>query len=73
MANSTAPTLHKNKRHRSNQNTASQTSSLPSASHGECLMAKGRKKKKTTKVESEEEEEKEEGEEYDFDFDKLSK
>jgi hypothetical protein len=73
MANSTAPTLHKNKRHRSNQNTASQTSSLPSASHGECLMAKGRKKKKTTKVESEEEEEKEEGEQYNLDFDKLSK
>jgi hypothetical protein len=53
----------------SNQSSTSHTSSLPSASHEKCLMAKGKKKKKPMKVESEEEEE----EEYDFDFDKLSK
>jgi hypothetical protein len=51
----------------SNQSSTSHTSSLPSASHEKCLMAKGKKKKKPMKVESEEEEE------YDFDFDKLSK
>jgi hypothetical protein len=48
----------------------SQTSSLPSASHGECLMAKGMKKKKPKKVESKD---KEEDKENDLDFDKLSK
>jgi hypothetical protein len=47
----------------------SQTSSLPSASHGECLMAKGMKKKKPKKVESKDKEDKE----NDLDFDKLSK
>jgi hypothetical protein len=41
---------------------------LPSTNHGECLIAKGKKKKKPTKVES-----KEVDDEYDFDFDKLSK
>jgi hypothetical protein len=55
MAKSTAPKLEKRKRYRSNQNSTSQTSSLPSTSHGECLMTKGKKKKKPTKVESEEE------------------
>jgi hypothetical protein len=43
--------------------------SLPSTSHGECLMAKGKKKKKPMKVKSEEEEE----DENDLAFDKLSK
>jgi hypothetical protein len=74
-AKSAAPKLQKRKWYRSNQNSTSQTSSLPSTSHGECLMAKGKKKKKPTKVESEEEKEEEEevDDEYDFDFDKLSK
>jgi hypothetical protein len=60
--------LQKRKRHRSNQNLTSQTSPLPSACHGKCLMTKGKKKKKPTKDEREEEED-----EYDLDFDKLSK
>jgi hypothetical protein len=47
----------------------SQTNSLPSASHGECLMSKGMKKKKPKKVESKDKEDKE----NDLDFDKLSK
>jgi hypothetical protein len=75
MAKLAAPKLQKRKRYRSNQNSTSQTSSLPSTSHGECLMAKGKKKKKPTKVQSEEEKEEDEevDDEYDFDFDKLSK
>jgi hypothetical protein len=74
MAKSDGSRLQRKKRHRSNQNSSSQTNSLPSTSHGECLMAKGKKKKKPTKVESEEEkEEKEEDDEDDLDFDKLSK
>jgi hypothetical protein len=67
-AKSGALKLQKRKRYRSNQNSTSQTSSLPSTSHGECLMAKGKKKKKPMKVER-----KEVDDEYDFDFDKLSK
>jgi hypothetical protein len=69
MTKSVGTKLQRSRHHRSNQNLTSQTSSLPYVSHGECLMAKGKKKKKPTKVESEEEKE----EEYDFDFDKLSK
>jgi hypothetical protein len=67
LAKSAGSRLQKRKRHRSNQNSTSQTSHLPSASHGKCLMSKGKKKKKPTKDEREEEEE------YDLDFDKLSK
>jgi hypothetical protein len=70
LAKSAGSRLQKGKCHRSNQNSTYQTSSLPSASHGKCLMAKGKKKKKTTKDEREEEEE---DDEYDLDFDKLSK
>jgi hypothetical protein len=68
LAKSAGSRLQKRKRHRSNQNSISQTSSLHSASHGKCLMAKCNKKKKSTKDEREEEED-----EYDLDFDKLSK
>jgi hypothetical protein len=49
--------LQKRKCHRSNQNSTSQTSPLPSTSHGKCLMPKGKKKKKAKKDEREEEEE----------------
>jgi hypothetical protein len=69
LAKSAGSRLQKGKRHRSNQNSTSQTSPLPSASRGKCLMAKGKKKKKPTKDESEEEED----DEYDLDFNKLSK
>jgi hypothetical protein len=69
LAKSAGSRLQRRKRHRSNQNLTSQTSPLPSASHGKCLMAKGKKKKKPTKDKREEEEE----DEYDFNFDKLSK
>jgi hypothetical protein len=68
LAKSAGSRLQRRKRHRSNQNLTSQTSPLPSASHGKCLMAKGKKKKKPTKDKREEEED-----EYDFNFDKLSK
>jgi hypothetical protein len=71
MAKSAGSRLQSKKRHQSNQNSSSQTNSLPSASDGECLMAKGMKKKKPKKVESKDEEE--EDEENDLDFDKLSK
>jgi hypothetical protein len=71
MAKSADSRLQRNKRHQSNQNSSSQTSSLPYASHGECLMAEGMKKKKSKKIESKDEEEDEE--ENDLDFDKLSK
>jgi hypothetical protein len=70
MAKSAGTKLQRRKRHQSNQNSTSQTTSLPSASHGECLMAKGKKKKKPTKVKSEDEEE---DEEDDLDLDNLSK
>jgi hypothetical protein len=40
MFKSAGSTLQKKKHHRSNQNSSSQTRSLPSASHRECLMAK---------------------------------
>jgi hypothetical protein len=85
LAKSAGSRLQKRKRRRSNQNSTSQTSPLLSASHGKCLMAKGKKKNKPTKDESEEEEEEEEDDddddddneeeedEYDLDFDKLSK
>jgi hypothetical protein len=77
LSKSAGSRLQKRKRHRSNQNSTSQTSSLPSASHGKCLMAKVKKKKKPMKDEREEEEEEEEKEEdddeYDLDFDKPSK
>jgi hypothetical protein len=70
MAKSAGSRLQRKKRHRSNQNPFSQTISLPSASHGECLIAKGMKKKKSKKIESKEEED---GEENNLNFDKLSK
>jgi hypothetical protein len=54
--------LQKRKHHRSNQNSTSQTSPLPSASHGKCLITKGKKKKKPMKDEREEQEE----DEYDL-------
>jgi hypothetical protein len=69
LAKSAGSRLQKRKHNRSNQNSTSHTSPLPSASHGKCLMAKGKKKKKPTKDEREEEEDNE----YDLDFDKLSK
>jgi hypothetical protein len=67
LAKSAGSRLQRRKRHRSNQNSTSQTSPLPFASHEKCLIAKGKKKKKPTKDEREEEDE------YDFDFEKLSK
>jgi hypothetical protein len=54
LAKSAGSRLQKRKRHRSNQNSTSQTSPLPSASHGKCLMAKGKKNNKPTKDESKE-------------------
>jgi hypothetical protein len=69
MAKSTGSRLHRKKRYQSNQNSTSQTSSLPSTSHGKCLMAKGKQEKKPLWVESEEEEE----DKDDLEFDKLSK
>jgi hypothetical protein len=69
LAKSGGSRLQTRKRHRSNQNSTSQTSPLASTSHEKYLMAKGKKKKKATKDEREEEEE----DEYDFNFDKLSK
>jgi hypothetical protein len=54
LAKSAGTRLQKRKRHRSNQNSTSQTSPLPSASHGKCLMAKGKKNNKPTKDESKE-------------------
>jgi hypothetical protein len=71
MAKSADSRLQRKKHHRSNQNSSSQISSLPYASHGECLMVEGMKKKKSKKIESKDEEEDEE--ENDLDFDKLSK
>jgi hypothetical protein len=53
LAKSARSRHQKRKHHRSNQNLTSQTSHLPSASHGKCLMAKGKKKKKPTKDERE--------------------
>jgi hypothetical protein len=74
LAKTTSSNLKRRKRHRSNEESTCQASSLPSASHGKCLMAKDKKNKKSKKVESEEEEEEEEEEdEYDLDFEKLSK
>jgi hypothetical protein len=45
LAKSGGSRLQKRKRHRSNQNSTSQTSHLPSASHGKYLNAKGKKKR----------------------------
>jgi hypothetical protein len=53
LAKSAGSRLQKRKHHRSNQNLTSQTSPLPSASHGKCLVAKGKKKKKLMKDERE--------------------
>jgi hypothetical protein len=70
LAKTTAWKLQRRKRHhRPNEDSTSQTRSLPSANHGKCFMSKDKKKKKSKKVESE----KEEDDECDFDFDKLSK
>jgi hypothetical protein len=68
MAKSAGSRLQRKKHHQSNQNLTSQTSSLPSTSHGKCLMAKGKQEKKPPRVESKEEEDKD-----DLEFDKLSK
>jgi hypothetical protein len=54
LTKSAGSRFQKRKCHRSNQNSTSQTSHLPFASHGKCLMAKGKKKKKPMKDESEE-------------------
>jgi hypothetical protein len=67
MAKSAGSRLQRKKRHRSNQNSTSQNSSLPSTSHGKCLMAKCKQEKKPPRVESEEEDK------DDLEFDKLSK
>ncbi|WP_428025423.1 hypothetical protein, partial [Arcobacter sp.] len=72
MAKSAGSRLQRKKRHRSNQNSTFQTSSLPSTSHGKCLVAKGKKKKKPPRVESKEEEDEKEDKD-DLEFDKLSK
>jgi hypothetical protein len=68
MAKSAGPRLQRKKCHQSNQYSTSQNSSLPSTSHGKCLMAKGKQEKKPPRVESEEEEDKD-----DLELDKLSK
>jgi hypothetical protein len=67
MAKTVGSSPKRRRHHRSNKESTSQASSLPSTSHGKCFMAKGKKKKKPKKVESKEEDE------YDLDFDKLSK
>jgi hypothetical protein len=67
LAKTASSKLQRRKRHRPNEESTSQTSSLPSTSHGKCIMAKDKKKKKSKKVESEKEDE------YDLVFDKLSK
>jgi glycine cleavage system H lipoate-binding protein len=56
MTKTVGSRLQRRKRHRSNEESTSQTSSLPSPIHGKCLMVKNKKKKKPKKVESEEEE-----------------
>jgi hypothetical protein len=55
MAKSASSRPSRRNHPRSNENSTSQISSLPSASHGKCLMANGKKKKKPMKVEREEE------------------
>jgi hypothetical protein len=67
MAKSAGSRLQRKKRHRSNQNSTSQTSSLPYTSHGKCIMAKRKQEKKPPRVESEEEDK------DDHKFNKLSK
>jgi hypothetical protein len=57
MAKSAGSRLQRKKRHRSNQNSTSQNSSLPSTGHGKCLIAKGKQEKNPPRVESKEEEE----------------
>jgi hypothetical protein len=69
MAKSAGSRLHRKKRNQSNQNSTSQDSSLPSTSHGKCLMTKGKQEKKPLRVDSEVEEE----DKDDLEFDKLSK
>jgi hypothetical protein len=69
LAKTVGSKLQRRKCHWSNGKLTSQTSSLPSASHGKYLMAKDKKKKKPKKVENKEEED----DKYDLDFDKLSK
>jgi hypothetical protein len=68
MAKSAGSRLQRKKHHRSNQNSTSQNSSLPSTIHGKCLMTKGKQEKKPQRVESEEEEDTD-----DLKFDKISK
>jgi hypothetical protein len=70
LAKTTASNLQRRKCHRSNEDSTSQTSSLPFTNHEKCLMAKDKKKKKSKKVENEEEEEEDK---YNLDFDKLRK
>jgi hypothetical protein len=69
MAKPAGSRLQRKKRHQSNQNSTSQNRSLPSTSHGKCLIAKGKQEKKPPRVESEEEEE----DKDDLEFDKLIK
>jgi hypothetical protein len=71
LAKTAASKLQKRKCHRPNEESTSQISSLPFATHGKCLIAKDKKKKKAKKVESEEEEEEDDA--YDLDFDNPSK
>jgi hypothetical protein len=73
LAETAGSSLQRRKRHRSNEESISQISSLPYSSHEKCLMAKDKKKKKSKKVESKEEEEEDDDDEYNLDFDKLSK
>jgi hypothetical protein len=70
LAKTAGSRLQRRMHHRSNKDPTSQISSLLSASHGKCLMAKDKKKKKPKKIESEEEEG---DDEYDLEFEKLSK
>jgi hypothetical protein len=67
MVKSAGLRLQRKKRHRANQNSTSQNSSLPSTSLGKCLMAKDKQEKKPPRVENEEEDK------DDLEFDKLSK
>jgi hypothetical protein len=67
LAKTAASKLQRRNCHRPNEESTSQTSSLPSASHLKCLMTKDNKKKNPKKVESEEKED-----EYGLDFGKLS-
>jgi hypothetical protein len=46
LAKTTGSRFKRRKRHRSNEESISQTNSLSSASHGKCLMVEDKKKKK---------------------------